>query len=131
MAKETRKPSGCYNDVATKCAVGYFYGCVPHDEFVKVANSLLEIIEKNKYSKQINDVSEMNILSSDTNIYLKKEWFPRAKKLGLKHFAFVISKNDYGKLSTEKANNGASQEFDMNIQYFDSMAAARMWLNKI
>lgn len=41
-----QKKSGSYNDVATKCAVGYFYGCVKHEEFVKVANDLLGIIEK-------------------------------------------------------------------------------------
>lgn len=71
----------------------------------------------------------MDILTMQTNTYLKKEWFPAAKKLGLKYFAFVISKNDYGKLSTDNANRGASKEFDMEIQYFDDMMSARTWLN--
>jgi len=127
--KTEQKISSCYDDVATKCAIGYFHGCVKHDDFVIVANKLLDIIGKNKYQKQINDVSKMDILAMQTQLYLKKEWFPTAKKLGLKYFAFVVSENDYGKLSTENANRGASQEFDMEIQYFNSIVTARMWLN--
>ncbi len=120
-----------FDDTANKCGIGTFLGFVKHSEFKKVAEELLEILKTKKYTKQINDVSLMDVLETETQEYLATHWFPKAKLYGLKHFAFITSTLFYGNMSEKRANKDAAAKFGIEIKHFITKEEAINWLNSI
>ncbi|MBI9067848.1 MAG: hypothetical protein JEZ09_11190 [Salinivirgaceae bacterium] len=123
------KESGAYYDSDTKAAIGLFRGFVTSDKFKEIANELHEIRKKNYSSKQLNNISDMKVLTQDVQQWLNNVWFPKAKITGLKTFAFVIPKDVFGKMSMESANSNSQITQGIEIQYFDDETKAKTWLN--
>lgn len=128
MTEQTEEKTRSYNHKAYQCGVGVFVGFVKHEDFKREAENLLKILEDNKYCRQINDVSRMKILSSETLMYLMTSWFPRAAKLGLKWFAFIEAEDKYGDTSEKQANKDAAKKFGITIEYFPDIIKAGAWL---
>jgi hypothetical protein len=120
--------SKAFYDSETKAAIGVFEGFLSNDEFKEIAEELHEIRRKNYSSKQINNVVNMKVLSQETQDWIKNSWFPKAKLTGLKHFAFVVPKDIFGKMSMEAVNSVVN---DITIQYFDDENRAKAWLKSI
>jgi hypothetical protein len=73
----------------------------------------------------------MKVLSKEIQDWIDVTYFPSAKESGLKHFAFIVPKNTFGKLSMEKVNADASKLYEMQIEYFNDENEASRWLNSI
>ena len=104
-------------------------GFVSFEDFKTAAEDTHKLRRKHKSNKQINDINDMKVLSNEIQSYIDKSYFPNAKESGLKHFAFVVPENTFGKLSMENVNKGASEKYDMDIKYFNSQEKAIEWLN--
>lgn len=124
----TMKDSGAYYDNEIKAAIGIFSGFLTSDRFKEIANELHDIRKKNFSSKQLNNISDMKVLTQDVQKWLNDVWFPKAKVTGLKHFAFVIPKDVFGKMSMESANADTKTTAGIEIQYFDDDNKAKEWL---
>ncbi len=117
-----------YYDENTNAAIGTFIGFLTQDEFITIANNLLDILETKKISKQLNDIKKMKVLKPEIDEWLKTIWFPKAKKAGLKYFAFVVPDDIFGKLSMNAVNQKANDSSGIEIQYFNNIEEAKQWL---
>ena len=98
--------------------------------YFKTVSDITHILRKQHNStKQINCIKNMSSLSDEIQAFIKSDFFEMAKKSGLKHFAFVIPKSDKGQLSMNIANNGASEKWGIEIEYFSNKDEAVAWLN--
>jgi len=120
--------SNAVYDVSTNAAIGTFIGFLSPDEFKTLANQLLNILETKKIKKQLNDVKQMKVLKPEVQEWLNTIWFPKAQKIGLRYFAFVVPDDIFGKMSMDGANKNASKVFDIEIQYFNTLENAKNWL---
>lgn len=120
--------SNAVYDQSTNAAIGTFIGFLSPDEFKLVANQLLNILETKKIKKQLNDIKQMKVLKPEVQEWLNTEWFPKAQKIGLRYFAFVVPDDIFGKMSMDGANKNASKVFDIEIQYFNTVENAKKWL---
>jgi hypothetical protein len=125
--KENETSSVCY-DTSINTAVGTFVGYLSPDEFKTMANQLLNILETKRIKKQLNNVKKMKVLKPEIQEWLNDVWFPKAQKAGLKHFAFVVPDDIFGKASMDGANRKADETFGVEIQYFNDMEKAKSWL---
>jgi len=122
------KTTNAVYDSRTNAAIGTFVGFLTPDEFKTVANQLLGILETKRLKKQLNDIKQMKVLKPEVQEWLNTDWFPRAQKIGLKYFAFVVPDDIFGKMSMDGANKNAQNAFGMEIQYFNNLEAAKNWL---
>ncbi len=120
--------SRAFYDHETAAAIGVFKGFLTTDQFIKIAEELHDLREKNNSCKQLNNIEDMKVLTQDIQNWLNDVWFPKARKNGLKHFAFVIPKNVFGKMSMTNANKDESVRTGIEIEYFDTEASAKAWL---
>lgn len=122
------KATNAVYDSRTNAAIGTFVGFLTPDEFKTVANQLLGILETKRLKKQLNDIKQMKVLKPEVQEWLNTDWFPRAQKIGLKYFAFVVPDDIFGKMSMDGANKNAQNAFGIEIQYFNNVDAAKNWL---
>jgi len=125
--KENETSTALY-DIKTNAAIGTFIGFLSPDEFKTIAIQLLNIIDAKKLKKQLNDVKRMKVLKPEVQEWLNTIWFPKAKSIGLRYFAFVVPDDIFGKLSMEGANKNATDAFGIEVQYFNSLDNAKNWL---
>jgi hypothetical protein len=124
---ENKNTNAIY-DSRTNAAIGTFVGFLSPEEFKTVANQLLGIIETKRLKKQLNDIKQMKVLKPEVQEWLNTDWFPRAQKIGLRYFAFVVPDDIFGKMSMDGANKNAQNAFGIEIQYFNNLDAAKNWL---
>jgi len=122
------KTTNAVYDSRTNAAIGTFVGFLTPEEFKTVANQLLSILETKRLKKQLNDIKQMKVLKPEVQEWLNTDWIPRAQKIGLKYFAFVVPDDIFGKMSMDGANKNAQNAFGIEIQYFNNVDAAKNWL---
>lgn len=128
MTMSENETSNALYDIPTNAAIGTFIGFLTPDEFKTIANQLLDILEKKRIKKQLNDIKRMKVLKPEVQEWLNTVWFPKAKQVGLKYFAFVVPDDIFGKMSMDGANRNATNTFGIEIQYFNSRESAKSWL---
>lgn len=112
-------------DPASKAVIGTFKGFLEMAQHQEIGNSVLKEAGKSASSKLIIDTSELSVIRKETQKWIEEDWFPRAIKGGIKFMAFLVSKDVLGKMSTQTVNQKAGP---IEIQYVDSMAAAKNWI---
>ncbi len=118
-------------DSALNSVIWEINGFVSYEDF-KTAGKLTHTLRmKHKTNKQVNNIKDMKVLSKEIQDWIDGTYFPEAKESGLKHFAFIVPKNTFGKLSMEKVNADASRLYEMEIEYFNNADEASRWLNSI
>jgi hypothetical protein len=121
--------SKAFYDKTNGIATGYFNGFITSDKFKHIADELHDLRKNNKSVKQLNNIENMKVLTPEVQKWLNDIWFPKAKKTGLKYFAFVIPKDIFGKASMENANKNDKVTEGIEIQYFPTETDAISWLN--
>lgn len=120
--------SRAFYDNANGVAIGHFNGFVTTDRFKQIAEELHDLRKKHNSAKQLNNIENMKVLTPEVQKWLNDVWFPKAKLTGLKYFAFVVPKDIFGKVSMENANKDTSKTGGIELQYFQTEAAAFEWL---
>ena len=115
-------------DKEINAAIGIFQGFLKAEDFKKSAEGIQKLRIDNKSNKQLNNIKDMKVLTSEIRDWLQDSWFPKASKTGLKYFAFVVPKDTVGHLSMNNANKKAESEYDIEIKYFENHEEARQWL---
>lgn len=94
------------------------------------AGRLLEAIERCRAEKVLNDNTHVRGLWMDAAEWGARIWFPRARQLGLKHFAWVYSPTKFSQISTDTAL--ASMDPDAyGVEVFFSRDEALEWLRTV
>ena len=118
-----------YFDDELHAVIWEINGFVSFDDFVTYAKQTHSLRSINNSTKQLNNIKNMKVLSKEIQSWIDKEYFPRAKRSGLKYFAFVVPDNTFGKISMTTVNDNASKKYNMEIEYFDNEQLAKDWLN--
>ena len=105
-----------------------FSGYPTLPEFQAVANSILDVLQSSGSGKVLNDTTDLAVNSIEVQEWTQREWFPKATELGLKKFAFLVSKNIFGEVSAQQTNEKAEEEGAVNIKYFKAEEEAVSWL---
>lgn len=118
-------------DSQTNAVIAKFCGSPSLDEFKEKAYAVLDLIEEKNLTKALNDTSKLEVISVENQEWTQTEWFPKAQELGLRHFAFLVSDNVFGEVSTQQANEKAEEEGIIDIKYFNSEEEAKAWLMSV
>lgn len=92
------------------------------------ANACLEMIQKYNCSRLLNDNRQVVGPWDHATDWIAQDWTPRARALGLTHFAHVVSPESMARLSAEQMHVKISNSFHMQI--FDDYPLAAAWLSQ-
>jgi hypothetical protein len=87
---------------------------------------MLQLLKDNKIQKILNDNTEVSGPWIDASQWTAGEWFPEIIGAGLKHFAWVLSRNIFAEISAKKAMPDSEV-----VRSFYSSAEAYKWLLRI
>lgn len=118
----------CYFDNELSAVVLEINGFIAYDDFKLVASETHQLRRKHFVKTQLNNIKNMKVLTGEIQNWIDSDWFPEAKRTGLKHFAFVVPEDTFGKVSMETVNKNASEKYGMEIEYFCDEKNAKEWL---
>ena len=122
-------------DSSVPCLVGTFVGFMPDDEFKDFLNLALNyMIEKKKEYGTIAwlpDATEFTVNNSEE--WAAKDWNPRALAAGIRHVAFVLSKDVFGQTQINHylELNESQTGNQMQTAMFEDLESAKKWLIKV
>ena len=122
------KETNTYFSTELNAVVWEINGFVNTEKFKGFAMETLDLLKKHSVKKQLNNVQNMKVLTKDIQIWIDEVWFPKAKTVGLKHFAFVVPNDTFGKASMDTVNADAKVKYGINIEYFMNEESAKQWL---
>lgn len=89
---------------------------------------MLEMLERHKVSKVINDNSHVLGTWSDAADWVGQIWFPMMEKAGLRQFAWIYSPAAFSQLSAQKAADVAYGS--VITRFFTDIVLARAWVEQ-
>lgn len=96
------------------------------DIIMKSGAAILDIVKERSINKVLNDNSLVNGSWWEAAIWAAEVWFPQMNDAGLKHFAWVLSKNIFTELSARRA----MQPYKQTVKPFYSCEEAYKWLSQ-
>jgi hypothetical protein len=118
-------------DPGLSSVVTIYSGFLKHDAFKEICLGALETAQTHQLSKILVDTSHLKVMLKESQQWIEDVWFPRAKQIGIKHMAFLVPEDIFGRMSMEATNKKEEQEGDIDIRYFDNAAEAKLWLKHI
>ncbi|MGY4385999.1 PAS domain S-box-containing protein [Pedobacter sp. UYP24] len=88
---------------------------------------MLEMLEKNKCTKVLNDNTHVLGSWSEAADWAGNEWFPMMERAGLKYFAWVYSPSVFSRLAAKRSVDIAIG--DVVTQFFTDTVLAGQWLD--
>lgn len=87
--------------------------------------TILDLLKKKGASKVLNDNTQVNGPWQDAAEWTATVWFPDMIKAGLRHFAWVFSRDIFSELSAKRA-----MPANDIVKSFNDLEEARKWLAK-
>ena len=122
------KETKTYFSNELKAVVWEINGFLTTEKFKEVGSETHDLRRKHSVKKQLNNIQNMKVLTQDIQHWIEEVWFPTAKTSGLKHFAFVVPNDTFGKVSMDSVNAEAKEKYGIDIEYFTSEERAKQWL---
>jgi hypothetical protein len=94
-----------------------------------IAESVIAIVEQHQASKFLADVTGLPTVHVDDQVWVVRDWMPRAVSAGLKVIAGKNPATYFGKLSADHIV--ALAPGALNICFFDELDEARAWLANV
>jgi PAS domain S-box-containing protein len=95
-----------------------------YESVVKGCGIMLDLMQKNKCSKVLNDNTEVKGNWSEASDWGAEVWFPAMAKAGLQKFAWVYSPSTFSRIA---ANVSLPAAYDP-VAFFNDKDTARKWL---
>ena len=103
-------------------------GFLKTEKFIEFASETTNLRKKHSAYKQLNNVQNMRILTNEIQVWIDEVWFPKAIISGLKHLAFIVPDDTFGKASMDIANADVKEKYGINIEYFTNEELAKQWI---
>ena len=116
-----------YNE-QIKCLSQHWNGYAKSEQFRLGIEKSIEIFKQKKPSKLISNTKELAIITNEDTQWAATYATPIMVENGLKHMAFVVPTNVFTQMSVDNFKNRSSSR--LQIQYFDSLAKAQVWLGE-
>lgn len=117
-------------DHRLKAVLATYRGFLKHPEFKAIALEGLALVRRSGFSKMLVDTSQTKVIQQESQQWIEQVWFPSAEEAGVRHMAFLIPKDFFGKVSVEATNKFARQRSPIAIEYFESRDQAQQWLQQ-
>ncbi|MFB9863377.1 STAS/SEC14 domain-containing protein [Rufibacter immobilis] len=118
-------------DTSFQAVLTTFSGFLKHKEFKAIALESLSLAQQSGFTKILVDTSQTRVIQQQSQKWIDGEWFPKALETGVRHMAFLIPEDIFGKMSVEATNKQIRQSGQIEIQYFGSLEEARNWLQSV
>ncbi|NOQ25558.1 MAG: hypothetical protein GQ564_09385 [Bacteroidales bacterium] len=122
------KETKIYFSKELNAVVCEFNGFLKTEKFIEFGFETNNLLVKHSAQKQLNNVQNMKVLTKEAHAWVDEVWYPKAKASGLKHFAFVVPKDVFGKASMDAVNVNIKEKYGINIKYFTDVEEAKQWL---
>ncbi|NOQ24912.1 MAG: hypothetical protein GQ564_06065 [Bacteroidales bacterium] len=122
------KESKTYFNEELKIVICEINGFLNTEKFKESGSKSNELLKKYSVCKQLNNIQNMKVLTMEIQAWVDEVWFPKAKISGLKHFAFVVPNDTFGKVSMDTVNADAKAKYGINVEYFTDEEVAKQWL---
>lgn len=124
-----------YIDETVPCLVNEWYGFIKSDDFRIAILKLVDLLRayRPQYSSlsMLADTRELGILTRADVEWVAQEVNPQYLEAGATHEAFVLSKDEFGKLSVTRYVTKTNDEGEFVVRMFDSVQAAKEWLRSL
>jgi hypothetical protein len=124
------KETKIYFNEDIKAVVCEFNGFLKTEKFIEFGLETNNLLVKHSAHKQLNNVQNMKVLTKEAHAWVDEVWYPKAKASGLKHFAFVVPNDVFGKASMDTANANIKEKYGINLEYFSNVEEAEKWLTE-
>lgn len=90
---------------------------------------LLKYLKAERCHKVLNDNSRVTNIWSDAAPWIAREFLPRAEQAGLEYLAWILSPDQFSRLSAEEVL--ANQETSLIAIPFENYPEAKNWLSSV
>ncbi|MFC6996148.1 STAS/SEC14 domain-containing protein [Rufibacter roseus] len=115
-------------DQDLQAVISTYKGFLKHQEFMEISLATLDLAKEHGLSKIFVDTVHLKVMLQESQQWINQVWFGKAKQVGIRHMAFLIPEDIFGRMSMEATNKQALQEGAIEIKYFDKVEEARQWL---
>jgi hypothetical protein len=120
-----------YIDPELKALVAVFDDFMKPEEFKRRCNKTLALVKETGINKVLVDTRNLKVMVQENQRWIDEVWYPDARQVGLRHMAFVMPEDFFGKISVEISNRRVVREGVIQVHYFDEVKLARDWLKSI
>lgn len=116
-----------YFDPHANHVVMEWYGYATSKQFRKGTEFMLEMLTENKTHKVLADITEMDIIGREDQLWLDSDFLPRAIQAGFKAIAIIKPESYFNKVAVESISYKVDQD-KLAISFFDNIPEAKKWL---
>lgn len=124
-----------YIDKSVPCLVNEWRGYIKSETFRAAILKLVELLEAHRaHYPTLNllaDTRTLGVLQRQDLAWVAEEINPRYVAAGATHEAFVLSEDEFGKLSVKRYMVNTTSQGDFTVNMFDSMEKAKAWLREV
>jgi hypothetical protein len=118
-----------YFDASVPCAAITWKRYATSAQLRFIAESVILLLERHDSDKFLADVTGLPSIAAEDQVWVVKDWMPRAIAAGLKVIAGKNPGSYFGRLSADHIVALAPNS--LNICFFDGLDEARAWLKNI
>ncbi|MES1214349.1 MAG: hypothetical protein ABUT20_02435 [Bacteroidota bacterium] len=116
-----------YFDEQKNMVVMKWYGYCTSGEFRDGTELMLETLIKNKASKVLADIREMDLIGQEDQHWLENNFLPRAITAGFKKIAIVQPQSYFNKVAVECISRKINKE-QLTLEFRENIEEAVGWL---
>jgi len=120
-----------YVDRQLGALVAIFDDFMKPDEFKRRCFKTLELVTETGITKALIDTRGLKVMVQENQRWIDEVWYPEAKRVGLRHMAFLMPEDFFGRISVETSNRRVMREGIIEVHYFDAEKLAHDWLKSI
>lgn len=100
----------------------------PSKQYRETMQLAYKVIASCRAKHWLSDMTYAGVVSIENQKWMKKEFIPRALKLGIEKIGFVASKDIFNKMYTDDVKNLLSAQSGAQCHYFSVLSEAENWL---
>jgi hypothetical protein len=97
------------------------------DDVKKGGDFLVEFITNNRITKNLNNQTELKVLSADVQQYLTTQLFPQIEKAGMRKVGVLLSEDLFAQATVNNVNAKVTLG-NLSLQTFGSEKLCKEWL---
>ncbi len=114
------------HDTKTNILYVKWIGFLRLEDVKKAGKFLLEYVAKNRITLNLNDQTELKVLSTEVQQYLMGELFPAIERVGMKKVGVLLSEDLFAQASVGNVN----AKVGLQVQVFGNANLCTEWLLK-
>jgi hypothetical protein len=98
-------------------------------QFHFIHESIIDLLQRHRVAKLLGDDTSLPMIHAEDQVWVIKDWLPRAMTSGLRAIAHKSPVAHFGKVSVDNVRSGIAAK--ISLQTFESLDEARGWLKDV